>query len=56
MLSCYCSKCRRNTESKNPKFARTKTKEQCFYQIVQYVIVKYRNFANSKKLVDYEVV
>ena len=24
MLSCYCLKCKKNTESKNPKVARTK--------------------------------
>ena len=37
MLSYYCFKCRKNTESKNPKVAKTKTEEQCFYQNVHSV-------------------
>ena len=39
MLS-YCLKCRKNTESRNPKVARTEKEEECFYQNVQFVIVK----------------
>ena len=35
MLSYYCWKCRKNTESKNQNVARKKTKESCFYRNVQ---------------------
>ena len=35
MLSYYCLKCRKNTESKNQNVARKKTKESCFYRNVQ---------------------
>ena len=52
MLS-YCLKCRKNTESKNPKFARTKNGRIMLYQNVQCVIAKNQNLSNSKKLVDY---
>ena len=41
----YWLKCRKNTESKNRKVAKTKN--------VQCVIVKNRNLSNSKKLMDY---
>ena len=50
MLS-YCLKCRKNTESKYPKVARTKN-GRCA-ENVQCVIVKNQNLSNSKKLVDY---
>ena len=30
MLSCYCLKCRKNTESKNPKVAKTKNERIMF--------------------------
>ena len=53
MLSYYCLKYRKNTESKNSKVAKWKKEEECFYQTVYYVIVKNQNFSNSKKLVDY---
>ena len=40
MLS-YCLKCRKNTESKNPKVVKTKkAEEQCIYQNDQCAIVK----------------
>ena len=45
ILSCYCLKCRKNTESKNLKV--------CFYQNAQCVIVKNQNLLDNKKLVDY---
>ena len=51
MLS-NCLKCRKNTESKNPKVARTKNGKICFYQNVQCVIVKNQNLSNSRKLED----
>ena len=50
MLS-HCLKCRKNTESKNPKVK--KTEESCFYQNVRCVIAKNQNLSKSKKLVDY---
>ena len=49
----YCLKCRKNTESKNTKVARTKNGEIMFYQNVQRVIVKNQKLSNSKNLVDY---
>ena len=52
MLS-YCLKCRKNTESKNPKFARKKKRRILLYPNVQCVIIKNQNLSNSKKLVDY---
>ena len=41
ILSKYCLKCRKDTESKNPKVVKTKRKmkEYFFYQNVQCVIV-----------------
>ena len=53
MLS-YFLKCSKNTESENPKVARTKTEELCFNQNVQCVIVKNQNLSKSKKLSGYE--
>ena len=41
----YCLKCRSNTESKNPKFSRTKNG--------RIKRRKNQNLSNSKKLVDY---
>ena len=52
MLS-SCLKCRKNTESKNSKFSRSKTEEECFYQNLQRAIITYRSLSKSKKLVDY---
>ena len=43
----FLFKCRKNTESENPKY---------FYQNVQCVIVKNRNFLNNKKLEDYGMI
>ena len=36
----YCLKCRKNTESKNPKVERNKNRGIMVYQNVQPVIVK----------------
>ena len=44
----YCLKCRKNTESKNPKVVSTKKRRK-----VQCVIVKNRNLSKRKKLADY---
>ena len=52
MLS-YCLMCRKNTESKNPKVARTKNGRIMLLPKLQCVIVKSQNLSNSKKLVDY---
>ena len=52
MLS-YCLKCRKNTESKNPKVTKTKNGRIMFYQNVKCVIAKTQNLSNSKKLVNY---
>ena len=52
MLSYYCLKCRKNTESKNPKVSETKREELCFYQNVQCMIVKNRNLLKSETLED----
>ena len=52
MLS-YCLKCRKNTESKNPKVARTKNRRIMLLSNFQCVIAKNKNLSNIKKLVDY---
>ena len=52
MLS-YCLKCRKNTESKNPKVVRTKNGRIMLLSNCVYVILKNQNFSNSKTLVDY---
>ena len=36
----YCLKFRENTESKNATFLETEKENQCFYQNVQFVLVK----------------
>ena len=51
-MSSYCLKCRKNTESKNPKVVRTingriKLLSKC-------LIVKNGNFLKNKKLKDYK--
>ena len=53
MLSYYCLKCRKNTESKNPKVARSKNERKMLLQNVQCVILKYQNLLMSKKLEEY---
>ena len=52
-MSSHCLKCRKNTESKNPKVPRTKREGICFYQNMQCVIVKNENLSKNKNLVDY---
>ena len=47
----HCLKCRKNTESKNPK-GKTKSGRIMLYQNVQCMIVKNQNLSNSKKLAD----
>ena len=53
MLSYYCLKCRKNTESKNPKVAKTKKGRIMLLSKRAVCIVKNRNSLKSKKLVDY---
>ena len=48
-----CLKCRKNTESKNPKVARTKNGRIMLLSNVQIVIVKNQNLSKSKMQVDY---
>ena len=52
MLS-YCLKCRKNTESKNPKVVKRKKRKKCFCQNVWLVTVKNQDLLKIKKLVDY---
>ena len=52
-MSSYCLKCRRNTESINPKFSKTTNGKAIFCQHVLYVVVKNQNLLNSKKQNDY---
>ena len=54
MLS-YCLKCRKNTESKNPKVVKTNKEEQSFHQNARCVTLKNQDLSISKSLVDYEV-
>ena len=49
----YCLKFRKMKESKIQKLQEKKLEEECFYQNVQCVIVKYQKFVNSMKLGDY---
>ena len=52
MLS-YCLKCRKNTESKNPKVARTKNGRIMLLSKCAACYSKDSNFSNRKNLVDY---
>ena len=54
MLS-YCLKCRKNTESKNPKVARRKNGRIMLLSKC-VVCASKRTLSNSKKLVDHWVV
>ena len=49
----YCLKCRKNTESKNTKFARTKNERVMLLSKRAVCDRKSQNLSNSKKLVDY---
>ena len=52
MLS-YCLKCRKNTESKNPKVVRAKNGRIMLLSKCAECDSKNRNLLKSKKLVDY---
>ena len=47
MLSYYLE-CRKNTESKHPRVAKTNKKKQCFYQNVQCGAVKNMNSLRAR--------
>ena len=47
----YCLKCRKNTESKNPKVLRTKNVKIMFLSKFEGCDSKIRNLLKSKKLV-----
>ena len=49
----YCLKCRKNTESINPKVLKTTTGKTMIYQNVLYVAVKNQNLFKSNKQKDY---
>ena len=49
----YCLKCRKNTERKNPKVARTKNERIMLLSKYAMYDSKKSNLSNSKKLVDY---
>ena len=51
-MSSYCLKCRKNTESKNPKVVRTKNGR--IKLLSECLIVKNGNFLKNKKLKDYK--
>ena len=53
MLSYYCLKCRKNTESKNPKVAKTKNGRIMLLWKFEVRNSKKLKFIKSKKLVDY---
>ena len=52
MLS-YCLKCKRNTESINPKVSKTINGKAIILSTVLYVVVKNQNLLSSKKQKDY---
>ena len=49
----YCLKCGKNTESKNPKVARTKNGRIILLSKCAMCDSKNQNLSNSKKLMDY---
>ena len=53
MLS-YCLKCKKNTESINPKVSATGNgRTMTYYQNVLYTVVKNQNLLKNKKQVQY---
>ena len=50
----YCLKCRKNTESKNPRVAATKNQRiELLSNWKKYIIGKNQNLSKSKKLAEY---
>ena len=52
MLS-YCLKCKKNTESINPKVSKTTSGKAMVLSTCAYVVVKNQNLLKSKKQKDY---
>ena len=52
MLS-YCLKCKKNTESINPKVSKTTNGKTIIYQNALYTAVKNQNLLKSNKQKDY---
>ena len=53
-MSSYRLKCRKNTKSINPRVSKTNNAiKQCYYQNVQYVVVKTQDLSKNKKQVEY---
>ena len=55
-MKSFCLNCRKDTENIHPKVLKTINGEQCYYQIVQYAIVKNQNLLKIKKQKDFQVV
>ena len=53
MLLYYCLKFRKNTESKNPKFVKTKKRKNNAFMKMCNAIVKNQNSLKNRKLVDH---
>ena len=49
----YCLKCKKNTESVNPRVSATSNGRTIYYQSVLYVVVKNQNLLKIKKQQDY---
>ena len=52
MLS-FCLKCKRNTESVDPKFSATSNSRTMILSNVLYVVLKNQNLLKNKKQKDY---
>ena len=51
-MKSYCLKCRKDSKSFQ-KFQKQVMVEQCYYQVVQYVIVKNQDLLKTKKQKGY---
>ena len=52
-MSSYCLKCKRNTESINPRVSKTTNGKAIILSTCVYVVVKNQNLLNNKKQKDY---
>ena len=52
-MKSFCLNCRKHTENINPKVLKTSNGEQCYYQVVQYAIVKNQNLLKIKRQKDF---
>ena len=50
-MKSHCLKCKKNTENIDPKVSKT-SNGRCYYQNVQYVIVKDQDLSKIKKQKD----